>query len=108
MLCRIRLASAYRAGGRLADAIQAAEQTSAACERLLSTDDPEGISCRSTLGAIYSYAGRVAEAAPLLERARSDFLRVLGPDHPETIRTRLGLASNLYRSGDFEAAISEY
>jgi hypothetical protein len=55
---RNNLAVAYRAAGRVADAVALHEQVLAARERLLGPDHPETLSSRHNLAASYHAAGQ--------------------------------------------------
>ena len=62
---RNNLAAAYRAAGRLAEAIPLYERTLADRERLLSETHPNTLQSRNSLALAYKEAGRLAEAIPL-------------------------------------------
>ncbi len=90
---RNSLGYAYRAAGRLDDAIAQYERALADRERLSGPDDPETLTCRNNLGAVYDQAGRAEQAIELLQRTVADRERVLGADHRGTLASRNNLAS---------------
>ena len=55
---RNNLATAYRAAGRLDEAISLHEQTLAARERVLGPDHPDTLASRNNLAIAYQAAGR--------------------------------------------------
>jgi hypothetical protein len=57
------LANAYRAAGRLDEAITLREQTLAARERVLGPDHPHTLTSRNNLASAYQAAGRAAPSA---------------------------------------------
>jgi tetratricopeptide (TPR) repeat protein len=105
---RVALASAYRAVGRVEEAVELGQRAVEDCILRLRPDDPEAISCRALVASIYGATGRPADAVAMLSEAQADFQRVLGPDHVETIRTGLALALNFQRSGSIDQAVAEF
>ena len=91
MNARNRLAAAYHAAGRTADAIPLVQQTLAARERLLGADHPSTLASRNNLASAYRAAGRPAEAIPLFETNVAACERLLGADHPKTLASRHNL-----------------
>jgi tetratricopeptide (TPR) repeat protein len=85
------LARAYRAAGRMADAVPLVEQTLAARERLLGADHPSTLAARNNLASAYRVTGRAAEAIPLFEQNVVTCERLLGADHPKTVASRHNL-----------------
>jgi tetratricopeptide (TPR) repeat protein len=104
---RNNLGAAYRAAGRLDDAIKQYERVLADRERLYGRDDPDTLTCRNNLGAVYHQAGRTAESIELLERTVADRERILGADHPETLTSRNNLASAYAGAGRLSEAVRE-
>ena len=104
---RNSLGYAYRAAGRLDDAIAQYERVLAGRERLFGPDDPDTLTSRNNLGAVYNQAGRADKAIELLDRTVTDRERVLGVDHPETLASRNNLASAYATAGRLGDAISE-
>jgi tetratricopeptide (TPR) repeat protein len=103
---RNELAEAYRAPGRIAEAITLFEQKLADRERVLGADNPETLLSRSNLAAAYRLAGRTAEAITLSEQTVADRERVLGADHPETLFSRSSLAAAYREAGRTAEAIT--
>jgi len=96
---RDNLAAAYRAAGRVAEAIALHEQTLADRERALGPDHPDTLTSRNNLALAYAQAGRTAEAIPLHEQTLAALERVLGPDHPYTLTSRDNLAAAYRAAG---------
>jgi len=96
---RNSLGYAYRAAGRLDDAIAQYERVLADRERLYGPDDPDTLTCRNNLCAVYAQAGRADKAIELLQRTVADRERVLGADHPDTLTSRNNLADAYLRAG---------
>ncbi len=88
---RSNLAAAYRAAGRLDEAIPLYERTLADREQVLGETHPSTLTSRNNLALAYRAAGRLDESIPLFERTLIDSERVLGETHPDT----LGYCSNL-------------
>ena len=89
---RSNLAAAYRAAGRLEEAIPLYERTLADREQVLGETHPGTLTSRSNLAAAYRAAGRLEEAIPLYERTLADREQVLGETHPGTLTSRNNLA----------------
>ncbi|WP_218721928.1 tetratricopeptide repeat protein [Nocardia sp. MH4] len=96
---RSNLAEAYRAAGRVAEAIPLHERTLTYRERVLGPDHPDTLASRSNLANAYRAAGRTAEAVHLHERTFTDSERALGPDHPDTLNYRNNLAEAYRAAG---------
>lgn len=88
---RNRLAGAYHAAGRTADAIPLVQQVLADRERLLGAGHPGSLVARNNLASAYRAAGRPAEAIPLFEENLALCERLLGADHRKTAASRRGL-----------------
>jgi tetratricopeptide (TPR) repeat protein len=88
---RNNLARAYRAAGRIADAIPLLEQILADRERLLGPGHPSALASRNNLARAYRAAGRPADAVPLFELNVAACERLLGPDHSRTLASRHSL-----------------
>ena len=86
-----RLAEAYHAAGRTADAVPLIERVLAARERLAGADHPSTLASRNNLASAYRATGRPAEAIPLFEQNVAACERLLGPDHPKTAASRRSL-----------------
>ena len=85
---RNSLAAAYRAAGRIADAIPLVQRVLADRERLLGADHPSTLASRNNLASAYRATGRPAEAIPLFEQNVAACERLLGADHPRTLASR--------------------
>jgi len=96
---RNSLGYAYRAAGRLDDAIAQYERVLADRERLSGPDDPDTLTSRNNVGAAYAAAGRAAEAIVVLERTVTDRERVLGHDDRQTLSSRNNLANAYLTAG---------
>jgi tetratricopeptide (TPR) repeat protein len=102
---RNNLALAYRAAGRVAEAIPLFVQTLADRRRALGTDHPDTLISRNNLALAYEAAGRVAEAIPLFAQTLGGRRRVLGADHPDTLASRNNLAVAYRAAGRVAEAI---
>ena len=102
---RNNLAYAYRAAGRLGEAIPLYEQTLADRVRVLGDDHPDTLTSRNNLAGAYESAGRLGEAIPLYEQTLADRVRVLGEDHPQTLISRNNLAYAYQAAGHLGEAI---
>ena len=102
---RNNLAAAYRAAGRLGEAVPLLEGTLADHVRVLGPDHPDTLTTRNNLAAAYRAAGRLGEAVPLLEGTLADHVRVLGPDHPDTLTSRSNLAAAYRAAGRLGEAV---
>ena len=91
---RNNLAGAYRAAGRLTEAIPLYEQVLTDRIRILGNDHPDTLASRNNLAYVYESAGRLTEAITLYEQVLTDCVRVLGEDHPltKTVRENLEAA----------------
>ena len=86
-----RLAEAYHAAGRTADAVPLIERVLAVRERLAGADHPSTLASRNNLASAYRATGRPAEAIPLFEQNVAACERLLGADHPKTVASRRSL-----------------
>ena len=103
---RNNLAIAYRAAGRIEEAVSLDEQTLAAYERVLGPDHPDTLTSRYNLANGYRAAGRTEEAVSLHEQTLAARERILGPDHPNTLNSRNTLAIAYRAAGRIEEAVS--
>jgi tetratricopeptide (TPR) repeat protein len=108
LTARNNLAGAYRAAGRLDEAIPLYERTLADRERVLGQTHPSTLGSRNNLASAYRAAGRLDEAIPLFERTLADCERVLGQTHPDTLGSRNNLASAYQAAGRLDEAIPLY
>jgi tetratricopeptide (TPR) repeat protein len=103
---RDRLAAAYEAAGRSADAIAVHQVALAERERHQGPAHAETIAARAHLARAYASAGRPAEAITTYRGAAADAARVLGPAHPVTLDARGGLAEAYQAAGQADEAIT--
>jgi len=102
------LAYAYRAAGRLAEALSLYERTLADREQVLGDTHPSTLTSRNNLADAYQAAGRQAEAIPLYERTLADREQLLGDTHPSTLASRNNLAYAYRAAGRQAEAIPLY
>ena len=81
---RNNLAGAYRAAGRLTEAITLYEQVLPDIIRVLGEDHPNTLNSRNNLACAYAAAGRITEAITQFEQVLTDCTRVLDEDYPLT------------------------
>ena len=105
LTARNHLATAYRAAGRLDEAIPLCERTLADAEQVLGPTHPDTLIARNNLARVYRAAGRLEEAIPLYECNLADRERVLGPTDPETMKSRNHLADAYRTAGRLDEAI---
>lgn len=96
---RDRLAAAYEAAGRLADAMTVFENALTERERNLGPDHPDTLTARLNLAHSYLAAERSDEAIRLYERTLSDSERLLGTAHRDTLTARAALAAAYQKAG---------
>ena len=103
---RNNLAIAYRAAGRLDEAIPLYQQNLEDRTRILGPHHPSTFASRHNLASAYQATGRLDEAIPLYQHTLEDLTHILGPNHPHTLITRNNLA-NVYReAGRLDEAIT--
>jgi tetratricopeptide (TPR) repeat protein len=102
---RDNLAAAYRAAGRLSEAIPLNEQTLAERVRAVGERSSDTPRARNNLATAYQQAGRVGEAIPLFRQALAGFERLLGKEHPDTLTVRNNLAFAHLAAGRVDEAI---
>ena len=103
---RNNLAGAYRAAGRLTEAITLYEQVLPDSIRVLGENHPNTLNSRNNLAGAYRAAGRLTEAITLYEQVLPDRIRVLGEDHPNTLNLRNNLAYAYRAAGRLTEAIT--
>ena len=103
---RNNLANAYRAAGRIGEAITLHEQTLATRERVLGPDHSDTLGSRNNLALAYQAADRTGEAITLHEQNLATRARVLGVDHPDTLDSRNNLANAYWAAGRNDEAIT--
>jgi tetratricopeptide (TPR) repeat protein len=99
VLARGRLADAYAASGRLAEALTTVEAALADRERILGPLHPDTVTARVSAARSLAAAGRLAEAIARFEQAVSARERLFGPAHRETVSVRLQLADAYSAAG---------
>ena len=100
VVARDRLAAAYEAAGKSADAIAVFQTALSEREQHQSAEHPETIAARAHLAHAFQWAGRSADAIGLYERTVADSARLLGAAHPVTLDARASLAETYQASGD--------
>ena len=108
VVARDRLAAAYEAAGKSADAIAVFQTALADRERNQGPEHAETIAARSRLAHAYQSAGRPGDAIALYERTVADSGRTLGPAHPATLDARASLAEAYQAAGSPADAIAAY
>ena len=108
VVARDRLAAAYEAAGKSADAIAVFQTALAEREQHQGAEHPETIAARAHLAHAYQSAGRPADAIDLYERTVADSARLLGAAHPVTLDARASLAETYQASGEPREAIAAY
>ena len=103
---RNNLAGAYRAAGRLDEAIPLSQQNLKDSEDLLGPHHPHTLTTRNNLASAYYDAGRLDEAIPLFEQSLKDSTRILGSHHPHTLASRSNLAGAYQAAGRLQDAIT--
>ena len=103
---RNNLAGAYRAAGRLTEAITLYEQVLPDRIRVLGEDHPNTLNSRNNLACAYAAAGRITEAITQFEQVLTDCTRVLDEDYPltKTVRENLEAAKRELERQEEESA----
>jgi len=102
---RNNLAGAYRAAGRLDEAITLFERTLADQQQVMGGSHPSALASGNNLAGAYQAAGRLDDAIVLFERTLTDSERVLGNAHPDTLSFRNNLAGAYRAAGRLDEAI---
>jgi tetratricopeptide (TPR) repeat protein len=108
VVARDRLAAAYEAAGKSADAIAVFQTALTEREHHQGAEHPETIAARAHLAHAYQSAGRPADAISLYERTVADSVRLLGQAHPLTLDARASLAETHQASGNPREAVAAY
>jgi tetratricopeptide (TPR) repeat protein len=108
VLARERLADAYAAGGRLAEALSVFEATLADREATLGPHHQETVAARLNAARSLHAAGREPEAIALYEQVLAARERVLGPGHRDTLTVRVQLAAACEAAGRHGDSIKHY
>jgi hypothetical protein len=97
--CRVTLAGALDAPGKLLEPEAQCRAVLAEQERLLGPEHPDTLGIRHNLAGTLLTQGKHAEAEGIFRQAIPFFERVLGPEHPDTQQARASLASALNAQG---------
>ena len=108
MLAGQRLADAYLAAGRAADAIPWFQWVLDRLTHTLGPDHHDVIEARRRQGHALVAALQIPAAITVLERAASQFERVCGPGHADTLGARDELAAAYLAAGQYSDAIALY
>ena len=108
MLAGQRLADAYLAAGRAADAIPWFQWVLDRLTHKLGPDHRDVIEARRRLGHALVAALEVPAAITVLERAAAQFEQVCGPGHADTLGARDELAAAYLAAGQYSDAITLY
>jgi tetratricopeptide (TPR) repeat protein len=108
VVARDRLAAAYEAAGRSADAIVVFQTALTEREQNQGAEHPETITARAHLAHAYQSAGRPADAIALYERTVADSARLLGQSHAATMDARTRLAEAYQAAGEPQEALAAY
>ena len=103
-----RLADAYLAAGRAADAIPWFQWFLDRLTRKLGPDHRDVIEARRRLGHALVAALQVPAAITVLDRAAAQFDQVCGPGHADTLGARDELAAAYLAAGQYSDAITLY
>jgi tetratricopeptide (TPR) repeat protein len=108
MLASQRLADAYLAAGRAADAIPWFQWVLDRLTHTLGPDHRDVIEARRRLGHALVAALQIPAAITVLERAAAQFEQVCGPGHADTLGARDELAAAYLAAGQYSDAIALY
>ena len=108
VVARDRLAAAYEAAGKSADAISVFQTALTERVQHQGAEHPETIAARAHLAHAYQSAGRPADAISLYERTVADSVRLLGQAHPVTLDAKASLAETYQASGSPREAVAAY
>jgi tetratricopeptide (TPR) repeat protein len=105
VLARDRLAEAFAASGRLAEALPVFEATLADREAVFGAQHPETVTTRLSVAKSLNAAGREPEAIALYEQVLDARERSGGPGDPETLEVRVQLAAAYEAAGRHDDGI---
>jgi tetratricopeptide (TPR) repeat protein len=108
LAARHRLAHAFLAAGRPAEAVSWFQWALADRARAVGPNHPSTIAARLNLGRSLVAANRFGDAVSVLGAAIGDYERVGGNDHPDTLGARDELAAAHYAAGQFAEAVRLY
>jgi Tfp pilus assembly protein PilF len=103
-----RLAGAYVAAGRAAEAVSWHQRMMADWARAFGPDHPRTLAARVSLGRVLVSAGIYEEAIRVMGAALADCERAYGPGHPECISIRTEVAAGYRAAGDLGEATRLY
>jgi tetratricopeptide (TPR) repeat protein len=103
-----RLAAAYEAAGRHADAIPVYERVLAERERSVGAAHPDTQAARDSLGRAYRTAGQVGDAIGLAERALAECEHTQGTRHPATLAAHSELGQAYLSAGLSNEAVAVF
>jgi tetratricopeptide (TPR) repeat protein len=103
-----RLASAYMAAGRAADAIAWCRQMLADWAGRLGPDSPRALAARVNIGRVLASAGQLDQAIRMLSETVSDCERLLGTDHRQSQSASQELAAAYRMAGQIGTAARIY
>jgi tetratricopeptide (TPR) repeat protein len=103
-----RLAHAYLAANRAAEAVPRFEWALAVRTRTLGPNHPSTVAARRNLGRALVAANQFRDAVTVLDATVGDYERVRGTDHLDTFATRDELAAAASAAGQFDDAIRLY
>ena len=108
VVARDRLAAAYEAAGKSADAVSVFRAALAEREQNSGPEHAETIAARAHLAHAYVSGGRPRDAVALYERTVADSARMLGAGHPVTLDARASLAQAYQAAGQPRQALAAY
>ena len=100
------LGSATRTAGRLAEAIEAFEDTLNRRKLKAGPRDPDTLVTMNNLATTYHDAGELDRAVPLLEETVKAQEAVRGPNHPDTLIAMNNLARAYQGTGKLDPAVA--
>ena len=108
MIAVERLASAYVAAGRVAEAVAWYQRIMAEWGHAFGPDHPRTLAARVRLGRVLVTAGLYEDAIGVLTAALNDAERAYGPGHPESASIRDEVAAGYRAAGELNEAIRLY
>jgi tetratricopeptide (TPR) repeat protein len=102
------LAEAYRAAGKLEQALPLSERAFKLMKARLGADHPDTLVCMNNLALGYRAAGKLEQALPLLEETLKRMMVRLGADHPQTFVCMSNLGVGYRAAGKPELALPHF
>jgi tetratricopeptide (TPR) repeat protein len=99
------LAVAYKAGGRLDEAIPLLEKVVQQEKVKPHPNFSEGLTSMRTLARMYQDVGRLDDALALFEQAAKEAEARFGPDHAVTLKCRVGLGVACWSAKQFDRSV---